>query len=141
MGTLSRGAVTIAILTTNKKVVLVRDPSKPRPLYWKFCVGGIDPGETPVEVALREMDEEIGLTWVQPDQLVLLGKENRGDHGMYFFGTIIDTLGIPYLPKKGRTGEDVGVFDLAELDWMRDFAPWNRAFISSLRSPSVVSAA
>lgn len=41
--------------------------------HWDLPKGGIDPGETPLEAALRETREESGLR-LQPDALVDLGR-------------------------------------------------------------------
>jgi isopentenyldiphosphate isomerase len=43
------------------------------PDHWDVSVGGhLSAGEKPIESAIREMEEEIGLTGVQPEQLEFL---------------------------------------------------------------------
>ncbi len=50
------------------KVLLLRgrDPGRPDHQYWFTAGGGLDPGETPAEGAVRELFEETGLR-ISPD--------------------------------------------------------------------------
>jgi 8-oxo-dGTP pyrophosphatase MutT (NUDIX family) len=45
-----------------------RDPARPAKPYWCTIGGAIEPGETPVEAAAREMHEETGIA-VTPEEL------------------------------------------------------------------------
>ena len=54
----------IAVINDEGKVlVLQRGPTAPwEPRKWNFAGGGIDEGESPMEAAIRECQEEAGLT-------------------------------------------------------------------------------
>ena len=55
-----RQAVGIMLLNPQRKVFIARRIDMPGAAAWQMPQGGIDPGETPREAALRELEEEIG---------------------------------------------------------------------------------
>jgi len=56
--------------------------------HWDIPKGGGDPGETPLETALREADEETGLTFTT-DELLDLGRFGyRPDKDLYLFAVL-----------------------------------------------------
>ena len=50
-------------------LLLEQDPARPGKPYWSTVGGAVDPGETPVQAAARELREETGVA-VRPDDLV-----------------------------------------------------------------------
>jgi 8-oxo-dGTP pyrophosphatase MutT (NUDIX family) len=60
---LVRPAVRIVLLDRDGKVLLIRAeaPAEATPVWWDLPGGGVDPGETYVETAVRELFEETGL--------------------------------------------------------------------------------
>ena len=52
--------------------ILVQDRRNHKPPPWGFFGGGIEPGETPREAVLREIEEELTLT-LNPDELSYFG--------------------------------------------------------------------
>lgn len=55
------GAVVVLPMPSPDEIVLVRQYRVPLAAYtWECCAGGIDPGETPEQAALRELREETG---------------------------------------------------------------------------------
>jgi ADP-ribose pyrophosphatase len=55
------GAVVVIAQPSPDEVVLVRQYRYPLGTQtWELCAGGIDPGETPEEAAIRELREETG---------------------------------------------------------------------------------
>ncbi len=67
-----RAAVGVMLLNHAGKVFVGRRIDMPMMPAWQMPQGGIDPGETPLQAALRELKEEIGT-----DKAELLG-ESRG---------------------------------------------------------------
>jgi putative (di)nucleoside polyphosphate hydrolase len=67
-----RPAVGIMLLNRTGRVLLARRIDMPMMPAWQMPQGGIDPGETPLQAARRELKEEIGT-----DKADLLG-ESRG---------------------------------------------------------------
>lgn len=83
---------------------MVRDPQKPLPHYWKFPGGRPTGVETPIETALRQTREEVGITLSEND-LVLARKEWCGNHFFYFYSVKLNQR--PTLLEYGNEGEDV----------------------------------
>jgi 8-oxo-dGTP pyrophosphatase MutT (NUDIX family) len=58
-----RRAARVLIIDSSGRLLLLRgcDPVQPEDQFWFTVGGGIDPGETAIEAAIRELSEEIGL--------------------------------------------------------------------------------
>jgi len=67
-----RPAVGIMLLNSRREVFVARRRDMPTIPAWQMPQGGIDPGETPRQAALRELSEEIGTA-----QAKIIG-ESRG---------------------------------------------------------------
>jgi len=88
-------------------VPLVRQLSKPDPLFWKIPGGRIQSGETPEEAARREFFEETGIC-LDNQKLVLLSQTPRTRHGVtfmqYLFGAgVPKELLAPYIDQSVTT--------------------------------------
>ncbi|MFF9624249.1 NUDIX hydrolase [Streptomyces griseosporeus] len=59
--TTTKPGISAAIITDGNRVLMVRRRVKEGELSWQFPAGGIEPGETPEEAAVRETLEETGL--------------------------------------------------------------------------------
>jgi 8-oxo-dGTP diphosphatase len=57
----TKPGISAAIITDGNRVLMVRRRVKEGELSWQFPAGGIEPGETPEEAAVRETVEETGL--------------------------------------------------------------------------------
>jgi 8-oxo-dGTP diphosphatase len=55
-------AIAAAVITDNGKVLLVKRRVKEGNLTWQFPAGAVEPGELPEDAAVRETDEETGLS-------------------------------------------------------------------------------
>ncbi|MDN7242771.1 NUDIX domain-containing protein [Planococcus sp. N028] len=74
--------IVIEIFTINhdgRLLLTQRDVEKTHPLLWESTGGSITTGETSLEGALRELEEETGLK-ADADELVSLGELNRGHY-------------------------------------------------------------
>jgi 8-oxo-dGTP pyrophosphatase MutT (NUDIX family) len=65
-----RRASRVLVVDQAGRVLLLHgfDPARPGHGYWFTIGGGLDPGESPVQGAVRELFEETGLR-ISPDQL------------------------------------------------------------------------
>lgn len=103
-----------AVHTRRRKVPLVRDHAKKNP-QWKFPGGGKEDGETPEETAVRELRQETGVV-VNPDDLILICEEDRGNHTYFVFMIMIEEDW--QLLAEGDEGEEVDEFSLSDLPRM-----------------------
>jgi 8-oxo-dGTP diphosphatase len=67
--TTEKPGISAAIITSGDRVLMVRRRVKEGELSWQFPAGGIEPGETPEEAAVRETLEETGLK-VEAERLI-----------------------------------------------------------------------
>ncbi|MGH3738177.1 MAG: NUDIX hydrolase [Micromonosporaceae bacterium] len=60
---LARRGARVLLVNATERVLLLRgaDPAQPGVRYWFTVGGGLDPGESPVQGAARELHEETGL--------------------------------------------------------------------------------
>ncbi|MBX5328513.1 MAG: NUDIX hydrolase [Candidatus Bathyarchaeota archaeon] len=72
----SKGTVVIAAFTEDKKMILTKQYRHPlRRIVYDVPGGAIENGETPLEAALRELEEETGFT---AEKLEWIGRFSRG---------------------------------------------------------------
>lgn len=67
--TTDKPGISAAIIVSEGRVLMVRRAVKEGELMWQFPAGGIEPGETPEEAAVRETLEETGLK-VEAESLI-----------------------------------------------------------------------
>lgn len=60
--TTEKPGISAAIIVSEGKVLMVRRRVGEGELLWQFPAGAIEPGEAAVDAAVRETDEETGLT-------------------------------------------------------------------------------
>lgn len=61
MSTSEKPAISAAVIVRNHRVLLVKRRVKEGSLSWQFPAGGVEPGETPEQAAIREAQEETTL--------------------------------------------------------------------------------
>lgn len=60
--TTEKPGISAAIIVSDGRVLMVRRRVSEGELMWQFPAGAIEPGEAAVDAAVRETDEETGLT-------------------------------------------------------------------------------
>jgi len=100
------------------RIVLVYEPTKPNPVYFKLPGGGEDPVDCgdPKKTAVREIEEETGVR-ITEDELFLLYKEDKMSHDRYFFIAVVDyELAKKSLKKFGDEDEVVLLVSITAVD-------------------------
>jgi 8-oxo-dGTP diphosphatase len=60
--TVARPAIAAAIIVDDGRVLMVRRREREGQLSWQFPAGEVEPGETDEDAAVRETQEEVGIT-------------------------------------------------------------------------------
>src|SRR5690242_4646969 len=106
--TAARGYAVAVLVVSPEGIPLVRDPQKLGILYWKAPGGRKETGESAMETAIREVEEEIGISLTEKDLVLIFKKDDQKLHDLYFYVSEVDSLkGIKV---RGEKGEEVKVF-------------------------------
>ena len=101
------------LVVYNKKVLLyLRDnkPNIPYPNFWDMPGGGKDKGETYKQAALREIEEEFGIT---PNSFHFIGYEIYSGRKAYRFVAFIDNKDYKKI-SLGKEGQNYRFFSIEE---------------------------
>ncbi|MEV6629305.1 NUDIX hydrolase [Actinoplanes sp. NPDC051470] len=79
-----RPPIAAAVIVNDGKVLMARRRVKEGQLSWQFPAGEVEPGETPNDGAIREAEEETGLTVRVTGELGWRVHPNTG-RTMYYF--------------------------------------------------------
>ena len=123
------GAVLVILTDTGGRVVLVQSQDRPEPLFWKFPGGGVEPGETALQAAAREVWEETGIH-IDPEELTWLMTQYLDDHDKRTFIAQISPERLAAHARRGNDGEMVGLFKHKELPTMLDFLEEHRRILT-----------
>lgn len=113
-------------LTPERKLILVKLRYAPG---WRLPGGGRNPGEGAVDAALRELEEEIGMTAHGPVQLAA-ELEQRPD-GRRDLVSVVVVRDVCYAPRWSLEIEEVSEVELERLPL--DLAPVARPWIEAVR--------
>ncbi len=129
------GAVMTGIVSP-KRIVLVKDPMR-TPALWKIPGGSIEFGETVIEAAIRESQEETGIELLM-EEIRHHSEEARVPGQRYRPHFCIARVSEEKLDTHKKRGDEngnpimVGVFDLAEVAQMVDLLDPHRPFAALL---------
>ena len=108
------------LIVSPQGIPLVRDPSKPSPLFWKLPGGHGEAGEDARMCAIREIKEETGID-LNGAELTELEVMDRGTHTLTIFR--VDLPSLSGISQRGNEGEEVRVFSPPEIFFMKNFMP------------------
>ncbi len=123
----------IVMVTTPLGLIVVRDPHKPAPIYWKLPGGKSNFGETAEQCAVRELEEETGIV-VNLEDLKMISKQEKGNHIKVFFRVKTDC--IDGLKQISDEDEEVKIFpisDVLELIRKGEFHPAHSRIVEKMR--------
>lgn len=114
----TRDQVVAVLVISPDGIPLVRDPKKPTPVYWKAPGGRGNPSELAEHVAVREVQDEIGVS-LSAEDLFLQDKDDGGSHVRYFYVARVQAL--RGLKVQGDEHEEVRIFSPQEILSLPDF--------------------
>ena len=123
------GVAAVVLIVAPQGIPLVRDPSKPRPLFWKLPGGHGEEGEDAHMCAVREIEEETGIV-LNGAQIKKIDAIKRSTHTLTAFLANIPSLSG--LRRRGNEGEEVKVFTPQEILSMKDFMPNHYSVVSQI---------
>lgn len=115
-----KGHASVVMVVTPKGIVVVREPTKPKPIYWKLPGGMSEEGETPLQTAVRELAGETGVR-VSPEKFNQIYKRDKGRHDYYLFRVDLDF--VPELARVGHEGEEPAIMTPQEILGGNNFLP------------------
>lgn len=113
-------------LTPERKLILVKLRYAPG---WRLPGGGRNPGEGAVDAALRELEEEIGMTAHGPVQLA--AELEQRPNGRRDLVSVVVVRDVCYAPRWSLEIEEVSEVELERLPL--DLAPVARPWIEAVR--------
>lgn len=119
-----RRAARVVLLDPDNRVLLMRyDDGPPNGAHWSTPGGGLEPGETYPEAALRELAEETG--WAD---VTLLGEIHRHNLTMEAAGQLVDQHERLYLARTAqRARKIIGVEAMHASDGIAAWQWWTLA--------------
>ena len=104
----------IAILVGDQIVTILRDDilTIPWPGYWDLPGGGRENDETPIECALRELDEELGFT-IDPARITWLTQHRSPPSYIWFLAVELPEFNHSMV----NFGDEGQEWRLVTLDW------------------------
>lgn len=131
----SRPIPAVASIVMDKdKILLVRRGNAPSKGLWGLPGGAVEVGETLIQAAIREVEEETGVKVEVLKYLKALDSINRDEAGrIRFHYVIFEYLAKPVTgePHAATDVDDVGWFPITELD-KANVNPWTLKFLKKV---------
>lgn len=118
------------VLDSGGKVLIAKRDSKASGDLWEFPGGKLQPGETPQQALIRELQEELNITPLAPTPLITISHNYRDYAVRLFVYTVTKFTG----KAQGFEGQPVLWTDIAHLSRYQ-FPLANRAIINSITLP------
>ncbi|MEK9182243.1 MAG: NUDIX hydrolase [Patescibacteria group bacterium] len=130
-------AVAVIVLEPLGKTILVRDPFKPDPVMWKFAGGKRKQGETVLQTATRELQEETGIEVAETDLNLIkeIDKSwHKNPHTVFVFKASVSNFNrlLKFGNEKKFNVLEVGVFERSKISEMKDFFPSHRKYAEEM---------
>lgn len=128
------GAVKVAILSVDGRVILIKNPERPSPL-WVLPGGTIEDGETVREAAIREVKDEAGLTIRDSDLRMVHDQQQGRPYRPYRYFAMLSN---EEFDKRDKIGDENGAlllveaFALSEAATMHGVHPMYQEFLAEL---------
>ena len=126
---MSKGHAVAVLIITPQGIPLIKDPKKPAPVFWKLPGGRGDAKETAEKCAIREIEEEIGISLSKSD-LKVIYQEDKDSHILTIFR--VNLLKLPQVKQQGNEGEKISVFPAKDILIMQDFFPNHRRIVNKI---------
>jgi ADP-ribose pyrophosphatase YjhB (NUDIX family) len=123
-----RRAARVVLLDPQNRVLLMRyDDGPPNGSHWATPGGGLEPGESYPQAALRELAEETGWTDIE-----LLGQMHQRSHTMEWSGQLVQQAERLYLARTDQPSRQItGVDAMHVSDGIAAWRWWTIAELTS----------